>query len=150
MSDLMRWSPFGELQNLRNELNRVFADSFSRLPFTGTEGTYQWAPAINVSETDNEIIVEAEMPGVKQDNINISVTKQSLRISGEVASFTEEREGANFVRRERRTGRFDRSFTLPAAIDPDNVKATYRHGVLHIVLPKAEDVKPRSVKLDIQ
>lgn len=148
MADLVRWDPFSELQNVRDEMNKIFADTFSRFPVLGPVEETIWSPAVDVYQTTDEVIVEAELPGVKQEDLSISVTKDTLRIAGEVKE-AEAKDGVSYLRRERRKGRFVRNLGLPVEVNSDAVKATYKDGILQIVLPKAEEVKPKTVQINV-
>lgn len=149
MNEVVRWSPFNEVQNLRDEINKIFADSFSRLPVGVHMDSNLWSPAIDVYHTPEELVLEIEMPGANQENVSIDVTKDSLRFSGEI-SLPEKSEEITYLRRERRAGKFNRAFALPIDINPDRVSASFKDGILKIILPKAEEVKPKSVKIQIE
>jgi HSP20 family protein len=146
MSDgLVRWEPLRELVTLREAMDRLFAESFVRpgttfAPF-GIEG-----PAVDMYQTKDEVVVKAAVPGVKPEDIDISVTGDVLTIKGE---FKEEEkiEEANYLRQERRYGEFRREFNLPTQVSADKAKAEFEHGVLTLHLPKAEEVKPKSIKV---
>lgn len=140
---LTRWNPFGEVVSLRNELNRVF-DRFPELHRT-MESVW---PRIDVKETEHDLEVEVEVPGIEKENIKLSVTRDSLVISGEVQQGVEQKAD-NYLYQERRTGSFSRHIALPAEVDAERVKATYENGVVHIVMPKLQDPKQKSVQIQI-
>ena len=138
-----------ELDRLRREMDRLFDRLSEWMPsfLRGEEG--QWLPAIDLSETAKEIIVKAELPGMELDDIEVSLTGNMLKIQGERKQETEE-EGENFHKIERSYGTFMRTIQLPAEVDPDNVKATYKKGVLTIRMPKtkAETMKKIEIKTE--
>jgi HSP20 family protein len=134
-------SPFDELDRMRRELDRLtgdFTGSVYRLP---TAGVF---PLVNVTEDQNNYYVRAELPGVKTDALSISVTGETLTLSGE-RKLPEESEKASYHRREREAGSFSRVISLPTRLDVDKVKAHAADGVLTVVLPKAESAKPRQI-----
>jgi len=135
-----------ELERVRREMDRLF-DRLSewRPPFfRGEEG--KWMPTVDVSETTKEIIVKAELPGIDPNDIDVSVTGNTLRIQGERKQETEE-EGESFHKVERSYGAFLRSIQLPAEIDPDKVKATYDKGVLTLKMPKTEAETAKKIQI---
>jgi len=134
-------NPFDELERMRRELDRLsgdFSGSVFRLP---TAGVF---PLVNVTEDHNTYYVRAELPGVKTDELNISVTGETLTLSGE-RKLPEESEKASYHRREREAGSFSRVISLPTRLEVDKVKAHAEDGVLTVVLPKAESAKPRQI-----
>jgi len=143
-SDWPAWdwrSPLDELERMRRELDRLsggFTGSVFRLP---TAGVF---PLVNVTEDQNNYYVRAELPGVKTDELDISVTGETLTLSGE-RKLAEESENTSYHRREREAGSFSRVISLPARLDVDKVKAHAEDGVLTVVLPKAESAKPRQI-----
>jgi len=143
-SDWPTWdwrSPFDELERMRRELDRLsgdFTGSVFRLP---TAGVF---PLVNVTEDHNHYYVRAELPGVNADELDISVTGETLTLSGE-RKLPEESDKSSYHRREREAGSFNRVISLPARLDVDKVKAHAEDGVLTVVLPKAESAKPRQI-----
>ena len=134
-------SPFDELERMRRELDKLsgdFTGSVFRLPSAGV------FPLVNVTEDPDNYYVRAELPGVKTDELDISVTGETLTLSGE-RKLPEESEKASYHRREREAGSFSRVVSLPARLDVDKVKALAEDGVLTVVLPKAESAKPRQI-----
>ncbi len=145
--NLVRWEPFKDMMSLREAMNRLFEDSFIRpdawpMPFdTGMIGM-----AVDVIETKDEVVVKASVPGIKPEDIDISVTGDMLTIKGETKA-EEKVEQGNYVRQERRYGRFERSIALPTTVVTDKADARFEHGVLTLKLPKAEEVKPKTIKV---
>ncbi len=142
------WDPFKDLFDLQKEINRLFETSFSRLPqrFAPEES---FAPAIDLYEDENEYVVEAELPGLKQDEIKVSVEDDILTISGEKKREKEIKE-ENLYRSERFYGKFERQIVLPQNTDKDNIKASYKNGVLKVVIPKKEEAKPKKVDIKVE
>jgi HSP20 family protein len=143
--ELNPWSAFDRLPSLREELSRLF--DFA-LP-TRDSGLFSgWTPALDVYDEKDNFVVKAELPGLKKEDIDINVHNGVLTISGERRQETEKKEGQTF-RSERYFGRFQRSVTLPAAVDVSKVKASYKDGVLTIDLPKAEEAKPKQIAISV-
>ncbi len=142
------WDPFKDLFDLQKEINRLFETSFSRLPqrFISEES---FAPAIDLYEDENEYVVEAELPGLKQDEIKVSVEDDILTISGEKKREKEVKE-ENLYRSERFYGKFERQIVLPQNTDKENIKASYKNGVLKVVIPKKEEAKPKKVDIKVE
>ncbi len=141
--ELQRWEPFRDLVTLREAMDRLFSESFVRpstaFPTFGIEG-----PAVDMYQTKEEIIVKAAVPGIKPEDINISVTGDILTIQGELKE-EEKVEKGNYLRQERHYGQFRRELALPTQVNADKAKAEFEHGVLTLRLPKAEAVKPKSI-----
>lgn len=137
----------GEL--LRDQINRIFDHTLTRQGGSG-EGseevsTRTWSPVVDVSESSDALVLEVELPGVDREEVAITVENNSLSIRGERRF--EKREDDNYLRIERAYGPFSRSFTLPSNYDTDAVVATYADGVLTVRVPKAEEAKPRRIKI---
>ncbi len=144
--DLMEWRPFREVSRLRREMDRLWDDYFGsgRRALKPMEG--EFAPAVDVKETAEAVVVKAEVPGIEAKDINISVTGEVLTIKGEKQSEREEKE-ENYHLVERSYGSFSRSLVLPAAVDMDKIEAKYDKGVLTVTCPKKEAVKPKSIEI---
>lgn len=143
--NIVRWEPFQELVTLRQAMDRLFEDSFVRAP-RGADGSGSAIPAIDIVETADKIGIKATLPGVKPEDVDINITPEGLVIKGEVKSETETKE-ANYVRRECHYGSFSRSIPLPAGLKIDKAEANMENGILTLDIPKAEEVKPRSIKI---
>lgn len=144
--DLVQWRPFREVSRLRREMDRLWDDYFGpgRRALQPLEEA--WSPAVDVSETGDKITVKAEVPGLEADDIDISLVGEVLTIKGEKKSEREEK-GENFHIVERSYGSFSRSSKLPAAVEAEKVEATYKSGVLTVVLPKKEEIKPKAIEI---
>lgn len=146
-STLDRWEPFRGLSEIHTEMNRL-CDTFLNRPVGLGMKERLWAPALDMYETKDDLYVQVELPGVKENEVQVSITNDVLTVKGERAQQQELRDD-NSPRLERWFGKFERSIELPTAIQADKVKATYRDGVLEIKLPKAEAVKPKEIKIDV-
>ena len=144
MAEITRWEPFGELMSLRDAMDRLFEESMVRP--RGMLAPLATGVAVDMIETDEAIEVQAEIPGVRPEDINITVTGDVLSIRGETKQETEEEKG-NYLRRERRYGSFCRQFTLTSPVIVDEAQADFEDGVLHLTLPKAEEVKPKAIEV---
>ena len=142
---IVRWTPFRGLMDIQDEMNRMF-NSVAR---TSDSGTGVWGPSVDISENENEIVVVAEVPGMKRENINISIQDNVLTLKGEKKRESDENE-ENYHRIERSYGVFERSFSLPSVIQTDRVTASYKNGVLSIKLPKAEEAKPKQIDIAVK
>jgi HSP20 family protein len=141
---IIRWDPFRDLVTLRDKMNRLFEDAVR-----GEEKdliSSSWAPAVDIYETENELILAAEVPGVEEKDVEISVEDNTLSIRGE-RKFQKETKEENYHRIERSYGSFYRSFTLPSYIDQERIHAEHESGVLKVHMPKKPEVKPRKVRI---
>jgi HSP20 family protein len=147
MANITRYDPLGEMVSLRSAMDRLFEDSFvSPLSWRTINGSDSVAPALDVHETDEDIVVTAALPGVKPDDVEITMTGQTLAIRGELkADETVERD--QWLYRERRYGSFSRSLQLPVRVQGDKAHASFENGVLTLRVPKAEEVKPRQIRI---
>lgn len=148
VQSITHWSPFAEMAGLRKEMDQVFGEFFGRTPFTMAATEAMWSPLVDMHETKDSFLLMAELPGVKQGDIQVSVEGDTLTLKGERKRETEVKED-QYHRIERSYGRFERSILLPSVVDPNQVKATYRDGVLEIQLPKKEEVKPKEIKVEV-
>jgi HSP20 family protein len=144
---LNQW-PFQQFGQLRDELDRFFASTTPTQPRNGFFNT--WAPAVDLFENRDEFVVLVEVPGMKKEDIEISLHDGALTISGERHFGRAENGVENSYRTERLSGRFQRSITLPARVQGEHVKATYTDGVLRVVLPKSEEAKPRQIEVSVK
>jgi HSP20 family protein len=146
---ITRWRPFRDEVSIQDEMNRLFDDFFGH-PFTRREWTEEtWSPSVDVSETKDNVIVNAEIPGMSKDDIQVSVQDNILTLSGEKKQEKEEKN-VGYHRIERSYGSFRRSFTLPTFVQTDKVKAAYKGGILKITLPKTEEVKLKEIPISVE
>ncbi|MGC3957701.1 MAG: Hsp20/alpha crystallin family protein [Verrucomicrobiota bacterium] len=144
---LTPWTSFGRLSDLRDEIDRLFESPLTEL--TRTSNLLSgWAPALDVYEDKDNYVVKAEVPGLKKEDIIVSLQDGTLSISGERKSETKHEE-ASVYRTERSFGRFQRTVALPTAVEADKVKAAYKDGILTITVPKAEEAKPKQIKVSV-
>lgn len=144
---LVRWSPLRDLVGIQSEMNRLFDDFFVRSSENADQPTV-WSPMVDISENDNEIVVVAELPGLQKDDVKIALQDNVLSLEGEKKHEAEVKNKC-YHRLERGYGKFQRSFVLPASVKGDQVKASYKDGVLSIRLPKAEEAKPRQIDVTV-
>jgi len=141
MSTLIRWQPAREMMSLREAMDRLFDDSFTR-PLTVRDG---WStPAIDMFQTDDEVVIRATLPGFKAEDVQINVTGDVLTLRGEL-KHEEEQDNKAWHIREQRWGSFERAMVLPVNVVADKAKAEFENGILTVTLPKAEDVKPKTI-----
>jgi len=145
---IRRWRPFRDIMSVQDEMNRVFDEFFGRTPVRGEEYERMWSPHVDVSETKDNIMVNAEVPGMIKDDIKVTVRDNILTLSGERKHEKEEKD-ANYHRIERSYGSFCRSFELPTTVEFDEIKASYTDGILRISLAKSEEVKPKEIPINI-
>jgi len=144
MSDLILWEPVTEgMVSLQKAMDRLFETSFVRPVLPAVFGA---SPALDMYETDNEVVVKATVPGVKPEDIQVTVTGNTLTIKGEVKA-EEDVKRRSYVYRERRYGEFVRSIGLPGDVETDKATAEFEHGVLTLRIPKAESAKPKTVQV---
>ena len=142
---LERWDPFREAVSLRDAMNALFQDSFVRPSGALAQGGGVALP-LDVSENENEFVVKASLPGVKPEDVQITIHGETLTIQGE-SKFEEEKKGERWHIRERRAGSFHRSIVLPVPVESDKAQASFEHGVLTLTLPKSEQAKPRQIRI---
>ncbi len=141
-----RWDPFRGVGDIQTEVNRLF-DSFSGRPTAAVAADPMWLPAVDIHETKDDIVLSFDIPGVSEKDVQVSITGDLLTVRGERRF---ERESADSYHRvERLYGKFERGVQLPMVVQTEKVKASYRDGVLTVTLPKAEEVKPREIKIDL-
>jgi len=144
MSDLILWEPVTEgMVSLQKAMDRLFETSLVRPVLPTVFGA---SPALDMYETDNEVVVKATVPGVKPEDIQVTVTGNTLTIKGEVKA-EEDVKRRSYVYRERRYGEFVRSIGLPGGVEADKATAEFEHGVLTLKIPKAESAKPKTVQV---
>ena len=144
MSNLIRWEPAREMMTLREAMDRLFDDAFTRPLSMAGNG---WSvPAVDLYQTDNEVVVKAALPGIKAEEVQINITGDVLSLKGEVKQSEEVKEKAYHIR-EQRWGTFERTLALPANVVADKAKADFENGILTITLPKAEEAKPKTITI---
>ena len=144
---LVKWTPMREMVNFQDHLNRFFDDSYFRPFFRNDDvslGT--WNPMVDIYDENDKIVIKAELPGIDKKDISIDLKDRVLTLKGERSADNEVKE-ERYYRRERTYGRFERSFTLPAGLDPEKIKADYKDGVLKIEVKKPETEKPKQITI---
>ena len=144
------WQPFREMEILQDEMNKLFDFSLGRWPVRSMglmEGA--WSPSVDVFESKDNVMVRADIPGMKKEDIDILVHGDTLTIKGEKKEETESKK-KDYVKTERFYGSFNRVLTLSSEVDEDKVKASYEDGVLEVILPKREEEKQKQIKIDIE
>lgn len=137
------------LFNLRDEMRRTIDDFFPEFWGTRSALSTEWSPTVDVSETEKEIVVEAELPGLRKEDIEVSLENSTLSIRGE-RKREEEKKEDQYISTERFYGSFYRSVDLPTYVDDKNVKANYKDGILEIRMPKKEEAKPKKIEIGIK
>ena len=144
---LIRWDPFRDLLTLQDRMDRLFEESISRNKvFEQSLASGVWSPAVDIYETNDEIVLKAELPGLRKEDVSIEVTDNSLILSGE-RMFEKDIREENYHRIERSYGSFSRTFSLPTTVDQDGVNAKFIDGILEIHIPKAEKTKAKVIEI---
>ncbi|MCS7192592.1 MAG: Hsp20/alpha crystallin family protein [Armatimonadetes bacterium] len=146
MAQMKRWSPFAELESFRREVDRLFREFFGEERPSTTRG---WLPAVDIYETPTEVVVHAELPGVRREDIQIELTDERLTLKGKKERLIES-ENATYHLLEQNFGSFERSFTLNVPVDIEKAEAIYRDGVLTIRLPKIEPKKTKRIEVKVE
>jgi len=146
---VVKWDPFRDLISIQDRMNKLFEQTLSRS--RGEEGVSAatWTPAVDIYETTDTIVMKAELPGVTREDIQIQIHDNTLVLRGE-RRFAKDVQEENYLRIERAYGSFHRSFTLPATVRQDNIRAVFRDGVLELTLPKAEESKPKRISIEVR
>ena len=148
---IVRWEPFRHLLASQKEefFNRLFNETFPAVIGEQEPTTRTWAPPVDIYETDNSLVLKADLPGIDPKNVDIRVENGVLYLKGE-RKFEKEEKKENYHRIERSYGAFTRSFALPNSIDADHVTAEYKSGQLILTMPKREEAKPKAVKINVE
>ena len=145
---IVRWEPFRDAMTSQREFDRLFKEAFTPFFGEGELSTRTWAPPVDIYETADSIVLKAELPGVDPKDVEVKVEDNSLFLKGE-RRFEKEVKNENYHRVERSYGSFARSFSLPNSIEAEKVKAEYKDGLLTLTLPKREEAKPKTIKIDV-
>ncbi len=157
MADLIRWTPgeffspiLGDVSDAEREMNRMLRRAFGRKALRDRvlEEGAAWYPAVDVEEEPDKYLVKAELPGMKQEDIKVSVRDGTLILTGEKKTEHEEKH-EGYHRYERSYGKFQRAFTLPTQVKSEKIKATYKNGILEIDIPKSEEAKPKEIEVKV-
>ena len=145
---IVRWEPFNNLLTAQRDFDRLFKEAFNPFVSEGDLSTRTWAPPVDIYENENDIVLKAELPGIEPKDVEVKVEDNTLYLKGE-RKFEKEVKNESYHRVERSYGSFARSFSLPNSISTDKVKAEFKDGLLTLTLPKREEAKPRTVKIDV-
>ena len=144
---IMKYDPFRELRGLQDEMNRLFLTNYARTDDREiTRGA--WTPSVDIFENKDQLVIEAELPGMKPEDVNVSIENNVLTLHGE-RKLEQKTEGDNFHRVDRSYGSFTRSFTLPPTVSSENANAEFENGVLRLTLAKREEAKPRRIEIKV-
>jgi HSP20 family protein len=146
MRTIARWEPFRGVTTLQDQINRLFNETFERT--SDDSNLSAWAPAVDIYETEHELVVKADLPDVDPKDLDIRVENNILTIRGE-RKFEKKVNEENYLRVERSYGSFARSFTLANTVNSDAIKADYQNGVLTLTVPKREEAKPKQIKVNV-
>ena len=143
---ITRWDPFRNLSTLQDQVNRLFETNFPARSDNSALTT--WAPAVDIYETENELVIKADLPEMDEKELDVRVENNMLTLRGE-RKFEEKVKEDNYLRIERTYGSFSRSFSLPNTVNTEAIKAEYKNGVLRVELPKRAESKPKQVKVNV-
>jgi HSP20 family protein len=144
---ISRWDSFSGLNSLQDQVNRLFEDTVSR-GRSGNSDLATWAPAVDIYETEQELVVKADLPEVEENDIDLRVENSTLTLLGE-RRFQNEVSQDHYLRVERAYGTFTRSFSLPNTVNTEGIRAEYRNGVLTVHMAKREESKPKQIKISV-
>ncbi len=147
--EISPWKPFRDLERMRREMDRLWDSFFEGKPSRKVEEVGEWLPSLDVSETKNDVVVKAELPGMDPKEIDISLADGILSIRGEKKQEKEEKE-ENYHLIERSYGSFVRSVRLPREVQSDKISASYKNGILKVTLPKSEEAKKKEIKIKVE
>jgi len=146
-ASISRWDPFRGLVSLQDQVNRLFEDTVIQ-GRTGQADLATWAPAADIYETENDLVVKVDLPGVQETDIDIRVENNTLAIRGD-RKFEKEVNEDSYLRVERAFGTFTRSFSLPNIVKVEDIRASLQNGVLTLRMPKREEAKPKQIKISV-
>ncbi len=146
---IVRWEPFRDFLTTQKEFNRFFNEHLPAVFSEQEPTTRTWAPPVDIYETDNLLVLKADLPGIDPKDVDIRVENGILYLKGE-RKFEKEEKKQNYHRVERAYGAFTRSFALPNSIDADHVTAEYKGGQLFLTMPKREEAKPKAIKINVE
>jgi len=147
---IVKWDPFRNVAALQDRINRIFDESFSRTADLDDDISMSaWKPLVDIYETDEAIILKAELPGIKKEDVSVEVKDNVITLKG-VRTEEKEIKEKNYYRKERAFGTFSRAFNLQHRIQPDKIKARFKDGVLKIEIPKPEEEKPKQITVKVE
>ncbi len=143
---LVKYNPYTEFDRFREPFNRLFTDVFTRNREDSDTELTEWRPRFDIFETDDQLVFQAEIPGIPKEDVTVDVNDNILTIRGERKNGSGKKNG-NYCRRERFYGKFQRSFALPENVNPESIRASQKNGVLDIYVPKPENKKPKRIQV---
>ncbi len=146
---VVKWDPFRDLISIQDRMNRLFEQTLSRSRGDEAVSATTWTPAVDIYETADTIVMKAELPGVTREDIQIQINDNTLTLKGE-RRFARDVQEESYLRIERAYGSFHRSFSLPASIQQEKIRALFKDGVLELTLPKAESAKPKPISIEVR
>ncbi len=144
---IVRWEPIRNLFEAQDRFNQLFKDNFARF-FEEDSGARTWNPPVDIYETDQNVVLSAELPGLDAKDVEVRVEDGTLYLKGQ-RNFEKEVKEENYHRIERSYGSFMRAFPLPSSVDTEKASAEYKNGVLKLTLPKREEAKPKTIKINV-
>lgn len=141
--------PIQDLFSIHNEMGRLFDNWYKPARYRAEGESLDWMPVVDILEADERVEIRAEIPGLSEKDVRVSVTDDVLTLKGEKTQETEDKD-QKYHRVERSYGRFQRSFTLPANLDPEAIKAKFAHGVLTVSIPKVKEVEPKEIQINVE
>ncbi len=148
---IVKWSPLKELEEMRKEMDRLFEEFFTTIPRRRRwikPETGVIVPNIDLYDRKGEIVLKVDLPGVKKEDIDLSITKDTITLKGEIKRDEDVKE-EDYYANERSCGSFTRTISLPMEVDSENAKASYKNGVLEVILPKKEEARPKEIKIEV-
>lgn len=147
---IVRWDPLRNVSTLQDRINRLFDDAFPTSKFLEDDISFStWKPVVDIFDTNGSIVIHAELPGLKKEDVEVDVKGNLLTLRGERKLNTEIKED-RYYRRERNHGTFHRAFTLPSEIEPDKITAKFKDGILEIEIPKPDTEKPKQISVNVE
>lgn len=143
---VIKYDPFRELRGLQDEMNRLFNSNFSSRYKQEDMASGGWSPSVDIYESENEIVLEAELPGMKREDFEVTIENNVINLKGE-RQFEKKDETENYHRVERSYGSFTRSFSLPRSVSAENTSAEFKNGILRVSLPKREETRARKIEV---
>ena len=145
---IVKWDPFGDVAALQDRINRMFEDSFKANRGEDEVSSYGWRPSVDIYEVEAGIVIKADLPGVRKEDVHVEVKDNLLTLKGTRESDVDGGDQCFFCQ-ERNFGQFQRTFTLQYNVDPEKIKASFKNGVLKVTVPEPEEEKPRKIQVNI-
>ncbi|MDT8318364.1 MAG: Hsp20/alpha crystallin family protein [bacterium] len=144
---IVKWDPFRDIVTLRDRMDRLFEDSMIKARGGEDEfGTSAWMPSVDIYETEKDLVIKAEIPGIDKKDVSINIKDNRLTLKGE-RKFEKDVQEESYHRMECSYGTFQRTFTLPTTVDQDKISANFKNGMIEVTLPKKEETKPKQIEI---